>query len=128
MNATKKEKIDVESLTRQLETGRTKATLELQVSLQQRNELGLQELHMLRCQLRREKEFGVYGLAAPGNSSSTPVYVRHGGSFYVYIPSRSNTKEEHIGSECWAHLCLLGGIESTYSTTSRAYVVFQTMN
>ncbi len=30
MNATKKERIDVESLTRQLETGRTRATLELQ--------------------------------------------------------------------------------------------------
>lgn len=32
MNATKREKVDVESLTRQLETGRTKATLELQAS------------------------------------------------------------------------------------------------
>ena len=32
MNATKREKMDVESLTRQLETGRTKATLELQAS------------------------------------------------------------------------------------------------
>lgn len=32
LNATKREKIDVESLTRQLETGRTKATLELQAS------------------------------------------------------------------------------------------------
>lgn len=32
MNATKKEKVDVESLTRQLETGRTKTTLELQAS------------------------------------------------------------------------------------------------
>lgn len=30
LNATKREKIDVKSLTRQLETGRTRATLELQ--------------------------------------------------------------------------------------------------
>ncbi|CAN0184649.1 unnamed protein product, partial [Hapterophycus canaliculatus] len=55
MNSTKREKIDVESLTRQLETGRTKATLELQAR-QYSLHIGMERRERSRLMSNKERE------------------------------------------------------------------------